>query len=220
MLGLAKRVKAKILQASTSEVYGDPAVHPQQESYWGNVNPIGPRSCYDEGKRCAETLFFDYRRQHKLPIKVARIFNTYGPGMHPADGRVVSNFVIQALRNEDITVYGEGQQTRSFCYVDDLVEGLLRLMETPDSVTGPVNLGNPVEFTIRQLAEQVIELTGSSSKIVLHPLPQDDPKQRRPDISLAQSLLAWQPKVQLRDGLKKTIAYFDKLLSEEKPVTS
>jgi UDP-glucuronate decarboxylase len=220
MLGLAKRVKAKILQASTSEVYGDPAVHPQQESYWGNVNPIGPRSCYDEGKRCAETLFFDYRRQHKLPIKVARIFNTYGPGMHPADGRVVSNFVIQALRNEDITVYGEGQQTRSFCYVDDLVEGLLRLMETPDSVTGPVNLGNPVEFTIRQLAEQVIELTGSSSKIVFHPLPQDDPKQRRPDIGLAQSLLAWQPKVQLRDGLKKTIAYFDKLLREEKPVTS
>jgi len=220
MLGLAKRVKAKILQASTSEVYGDPAVHPQQESYWGNVNPIGPRSCYDEGKRCAETLFFDYRRQHKLPIKVARIFNTYGPGMHPADGRVVSNFVIQALRNENITVYGEGQQTRSFCYVDDLVEGLLRLMETPDSVTGPVNLGNPVEFTIRQLAEQVIELTGSSSKIVFHPLPQDDPKQRRPDIGLAQSLLAWQPKVQLHDGLKKTIAYFDKLLREQKPVTS
>jgi UDP-glucuronate decarboxylase len=219
MLGLAKRVKAKILQASTSEVYGDPAVHPQQEGYWGNVNPIGPRSCYDEGKRCAETLFFDYRRQHKLPIKVARIFNTYGPGMHPADGRVVSNFVIQALRNEDITVYGEGQQTRSFCYVDDLVEGLLRLMETPDSVTGPVNLGNPVEFTIRQLAEQVIELTGSSSKIVFHPLPQDDPKQRRPDIGLAQSLLAWQPKVQLRDGLKKTIAYFDKLLREEKKTT-
>jgi UDP-glucuronate decarboxylase len=216
MLGLAKRVKAKILQASTSEIYGDPAVHPQQESYWGNVNPIGPRSCYDEGKRCAETLFFDYRRQHKLPIKVARIFNTYGPGMHPADGRVVSNFVIQALRNEDITVYGEGQQTRSFCYVDDLVEGLLRLMETPDNVTGPVNLGNPVEFTIRQLAEQVIELTGSSSKIVFRPLPQDDPKQRRPDIGLAQSLLAWQPKVQLRDGLKKTIAYFDKLLREEK----
>ena len=216
MLGLAKRVKAKILQASTSEVYGDPAVHPQQESYWGNVNPIGPRSCYDEGKRCAETLFFDYRRQHKLPIKVARIFNTYGPGMHPADGRVVSNFVIQALRNEDITVYGEGQQTRSFCYRDDLVEGLIRLMETPDGVTGPVNLGNPVEFTIRQLAEQVIELTGSSSRIVFHPLPQDDPRQRRPDISLAKDLLAWEPKVQLRDGLKKTIAYFDKLLREEK----
>jgi len=216
MLGLAKRVKAKILQASTSEVYGDPAVHPQQEGYWGNVNPIGPRSCYDEGKRCAETLFFDYRRQHKLPIKVARIFNTYGPGMHPADGRVVSNFVIQALRNEDITVYGEGQQTRSFCYRDDLVEGLIRLMETPDSVTGPVNLGNPVEFTIRQLAEQVIELTGSSSKIVFHPLPQDDPRQRRPDISLAKDLLAWEPKVRLRDGLKKTIAYFDGLLREEK----
>jgi UDP-glucuronate decarboxylase len=219
MLGLAKRVKAKILQASTSEVYGDPAVHPQQENYWGNVNPIGPRSCYDEGKRCAETLFFDYRRQHKLPIKVARIFNTYGPGMHPADGRVVSNFVIQALRNEDITVYGEGQQTRSFCYVDDLVEGLLRLMETPDSVTGPVNLGNPVEFTIRQLAEQVIELTGSSSKLVFHPLPQDDPKQRRPNISLAKDLLAWEPKVQLRDGLKKTIAYFDKLLREDQTTT-
>jgi UDP-glucuronate decarboxylase len=219
MLGLAKRVKAKILQASTSEVYGDPAMHPQQESYWGNVNPIGPRSCYDEGKRCAETLFFDYRRQHKLPIKVARIFNTYGPGMHPADGRVVSNFVIQALRNENITVYGEGQQTRSFCYVDDLVEGLLRLMETPDGVTGPVNLGNPVEFTIRQLAEQVIELTGSSSKIVFHPLPQDDPRQRRPDISLAKDLLAWEPKVQLRDGLKKTIAYFDNLLREEKTQT-
>jgi UDP-glucuronate decarboxylase len=216
MLGLAKRVKAKILQASTSEVYGDPAVHPQQESYWGNVNPIGPRSCYDEGKRCAETLFFDYRRQHKLPIKVARIFNTYGPGMHPADGRVVSNFVIQALRNEDITVYGEGQQTRSFCYVDDLVEGLLRLMETPDDVTGPVNLGNPVEFTIRQLAEQVIELTGSPSKIVFRPLPQDDPRQRRPNISLAKDLLAWEPTVQLRDGLKKTIAYFEKLLREDK----
>src|SRR6266581_3074301 len=216
MLGLAKRVRAKILQASTSEVYGDPAVHPQQESYWGNVNPIGPRSCYDEGKRCAETLFFDYRRQHKLPIKVARIFNTYGPGMHPADGRVVSNFVIQALRNEDITVYGEGQQTRSFCYVDDLVEGLLRLMETPDSVTGPVNLGNPIEFTIRQLAEQVIELTGSSSKLVFHPLPQDDPKQRRPDIGLAKSLLAWDPQIQLREGLKKTIDYFDKLLREQK----
>jgi len=216
MLGLAKRVKAKILQASTSEIYGDPAVHPQREDYWGNVNPIGPRSCYDEGKRCAETLFFDYRRQHKLPIKVARIFNTYGPGMHPADGRVVSNFVIQALRNEDITLYGEGRQTRSFCYVDDLVEGLIRLMETPNEVTGPVNLGNPVEFTIRQLAELVIEMTGASSKIKLQPLPQDDPKQRRPDISQAKSLLQWEPKIQLREGLTKTIEYFDKLLREEK----
>src|SRR3989454_8170692 len=212
MLGLAKRVKAKILQASTSEVYGDPTVHPQREDYWGNVNPIGTRSCYDEGKRCAETLFFDYRRQHNLPIKVARIFNTYGPGMHPADGRVVSNFVIQALRNEDITLYGDGQQTRSFCYVDDLVEGLIRLMETPDDVTGPVNLGNPVEFTIRQLAETVIALTGSSSKIAYRPLPEDDPRQRCPDISLAQKLLAWAPRVQLRDGLIKTIEYFERLL--------
>jgi len=216
MLGLAKRVKARILQASTSEVYGDPAVHPQREDYWGNVNPIGPRSCYDEGKRCAETLFFDYRRQHNLPIKVARIFNTYGPGMHPADGRVVSNFVIQALRNEDITVYGEGQQTRSFCYVDDLVEGLIRLMETHDDVTGPVNLGNPVEFTIRQLAELVIELTASSSKLVFRPLPQDDPKQRCPDIGLAKSLLGWQPQVQLREGLTKTIDYFERLLREKR----
>ena len=216
MLGLAKRVKAKILQASTSEVYGDPAVHPQKEDYGGNVNPIGPRSCYDEGKRCAETLFFDYRRQHKLPIKVARIFNTYGPGMHPADGRVVSNFVIQALRNEDITLYGDGLQTRSFCYVDDLVEGLMRLMETPNEVTGPVNLGNPVEFTIRQLAELVIEMTGASSKIKSQPLPQDDPKQRRPDISQAKSLLNWEPQIQLREGLKKTIDYFDRLLREEK----
>jgi len=216
MLGLAKRVKARILQASTSEVYGDPAVHPQREDYWGNVNPIGPRSCYDEGKRCAETLFFDYRRQHNLPIKVARIFNTYGPGMHPADGRVVSNFVIQALRNEDITVYGEGQQTRSFCYVDDLVEGLIRLMETHDDVTGPVNLGNPVEFTIRQLAELVIELTASSSKLVFRPLPQDDPKQRCPDIGLAKSLLGWLPQVQLREGLTKTIDYFERLLREKR----
>ena len=215
MLGLAKRVKAKILQASTSEVYGDPTVHPQKEDYWGNVNPVGVRSCYDEGKRCAETLFFDYRRQHRLPIKVARIFNTYGPNMHPADGRVVSNFVIQALRNQDITVYGEGNQTRSFCYVDDLVDGLLRLMATPDDVTGPVNLGNPVEFTIRRLAELVIELTGSSSKIVTRPLPQDDPRQRCPDISLAQQLLAWKPRVQLQEGLKKTIAYFEALLSSE-----
>jgi UDP-glucuronate decarboxylase len=218
MLGLAKRVKAKILQASTSEVYGDPTVHPQKEDYWGNVNPIGPRSCYDEGKRCAETLFFDYRRQHRLPTKVARIFNTYGPGMHPNDGRVVSNFVVQALHNQDITIYGEGNQTRSFCYVDDLVDGLMRLMETPEDVTGPVNLGNPVEFSIRQLAETVIELTGSSSKIVYGPLPDDDPKQRCPDISKAQELLAWSPRVQLRQGLIKTIEYFEKLL-ETKPRT-
>jgi UDP-glucuronate decarboxylase len=215
MLGLAKRVKAKVLQASTSEVYGDPTVHPQKEDYWGNVNPIGLRSCYDEGKRCAETLFFDYRRQHRLPIKVARIFNTYGPGMHPNDGRVVSNFIIQALRNEDITVYGEGNQTRSFCYVDDLVDGLIRLMGTPDDVTGPVNLGNPNEFTIRQLAESVIGLTGSSSKIVYRPLPEDDPKQRCPDISLAKKLLAWEPRVQLQDGLMKTIEYFDQLLRSD-----
>jgi UDP-glucuronate decarboxylase len=218
MLGLAKRVKAKILQASTSEVYGDPTVHPQREDYWGHVNPIGPRSCYDEGKRCAETLFFDYRRQHHLPIKVARIFNTYGPRMHPNDGRVVSNFIIQALRNEDITVYGSGNQTRSFCYVDDLVEGFLRLMETPDEVTGPVNLGNPGEFTILQLAQEVIALTGSSAKIVHRPLPTDDPKQRCPDISLAQELLGWAPRVQLRDGLVKTIAYFEQLLREDAKV--
>jgi UDP-glucuronate decarboxylase len=215
MLGLAKRVKARILQASTSEVYGDPTVHPQKEDYWGNVNPIGLRSCYDEGKRCAETLFFDYRRQHRLPIKVARIFNTYGPGMHPGDGRVVSNFVIQALRNEDITVYGEGDQTRSFCYVDDLVDGLMRLMETPDEVTGPMNLGNPVEFTIRQLAEMVIDLTGSSSRIVYRPLPEDDPRQRCPDINLAKELLGWVPRVQLREGLTETVKYFDQLLSSE-----
>jgi UDP-glucuronate decarboxylase len=215
ILGLAKRVKAKVLQASTSEVYGDPTVHPQKEDYWGNVNPIGLRSCYDEGKRCAETLFFDYRRQHRLPIKVARIFNTYGPGMHPNDGRVVSNFIIQALRNEHITVYGEGNQTRSFCYVSDLVGGLMRLMETPDDVSGPVNLGNPVEFTIRQLAETVIALTGSSSKIAYRPLPEDDPRQRCPDISLAQKLLAWAPRVQLRDGLMKTIEYFERLLRSD-----
>jgi UDP-glucuronate decarboxylase len=215
ILGLAKRVKAKVLQASTSEVYGDPAVHPQKEDYWGNVNPIGLRSCYDEGKRCAETLFFDYRRQHRLPIKVARIFNTYGPGMHPNDGRVVSNFIIQALRNEHITVYGEGNQTRSFCYVTDLVDGLMRLMETPDDVSGPVNLGNPVEFTIRQLAETVIALTGSSSKIAYRPLPEDDPRQRCPDISLAQKLLGWAPRVQLRDGLMKTIEYFERLLRSD-----
>jgi UDP-glucuronate decarboxylase len=216
MLGLAKRVKAKILQASTSEVYGDPSVHPQQESYWGNVNPIGPRSCYDEGKRCAETLFFDYHRQHTLPIKVARIFNTYGPGMQPHDGRVVSNFIIQALSNQDITIYGEGNQTRSFCYVDDLVEGLIRLMETSGKVTGPVNLGNPSEFTIRELADLVIDLTGSSSKIIFRPLPEDDPRQRCPDITKARDLLAWKPVVGLRDGLLKTISYFDRLLALDK----
>ena len=215
MLGLAKRLKAKIFQASTSEIYGDPTVHPQIESYWGNVNPLGPRACYDEGKRAAETLFFDYHRQHGLRIKVARIFNTYGPGMHPNDGRVVSNFIIQALRNEDITVYGEGNQTRSFCYVADLVDGLIRLMGTSDDVTGPVNLGNPNEFTIRQLAESVIALTGSSSKIVYRPLPEDDPKQRCPDISLAKKLLAWEPRVQLQDGLMKTIAYFEHLLRSD-----
>ena len=212
VLGLAKRVKAKILQASTSEIYGDPIIHPQTEEYWGNVNPIGPRSCYDEGKRCAETLFFDYRRQHHLAIKVARIFNTYGPMMHPNDGRVVSNFIIQALRNQDITVYGEGSQTRSFCYVDDLVDGLIRLMETPDEVTGPINLGNPVEFSIRHLAETVIELTGSSSRIVNQELPEDDPKQRQPDITKAQSMLGWTPKVQLHEGLIKTIEYFEGVL--------
>jgi UDP-glucuronate decarboxylase len=211
MLGLAKRVKAKILQASTSEIYGDPAIHPQPEEYWGNVNPIGPRSCYDEGKRCAETLFFDYHRQHKLRIKVARIFNTYGPRMHPDDGRVVSNFVVQALRREEITIYGDGAQTRSFCYIEDLVEGLIRLMDTSDAVTGPVNLGNPTEFTIRQLAELVIELTGSTSKIVHRPLPADDPAQRKPDIGKAQALLDWRPTVELRDGLARTIAYFEAL---------
>jgi UDP-glucuronate decarboxylase len=216
MLGLAKRVKAKILQASTSEIYGDPSVHPQQESYWGNVNPIGPRSCYDEGKRCAETLFFDYHRQHALPIKVARIFNTYGPGMQPNDGRVVSNFIVQALSNQDITIYGEGNQTRSFCYVDDLVEGLIRLMETSGKVTGPVNLGNPAEFTIRELADLVIDLTGSSSKIIFRPLPEDDPRQRCPDITKARELLAWKPVVGLRDGLLKTISYFDRLLALDK----
>jgi UDP-glucuronate decarboxylase len=212
MLGLAKRVKARILQASTSEVYGDPAVHPQEEGYWGNVNPIGPRSCYDEGKRCAETLFFDYYRQHQLDIKVARIFNTYGPRMHPNDGRVVSNFVMQALRGEDITLYGDGQQTRSFCYVDDMVEGLIRLMESPDGVTGPINLGNPGEFTIKELAEHVIDLTGSSSKMVHKPLPQDDPKQRQPDITRANEHLVWAPTIALRDGLSKTIPFFDNLL--------
>lgn len=216
MLGLAKRTKAKIFQASTSEVYGDPEVHPQPESYWGKVNPIGIRSCYDEGKRCAETLFFDYHRQHDLRIKVARIFNTYGPRMHPNDGRVVSNFIVQALRGDDITIYGEGQQTRSFCYVDDLVEGFLRLMNTADDVTGPMNLGNPGEFTIRQLAERVLELVGSSSKLIFQPLPQDDPQQRQPDITQARAVLGWEPKVMLDEGLQKTIAYFDSLLSEEK----
>jgi UDP-glucuronate decarboxylase len=215
LLGLAKRVKAKILQASTSEVYGDPSVHPQAEDYWGNVNPIGPRSCYDEGKRCAETLFFDYHRQHAMPVKVARIFNTYGPRMHPNDGRVVSNFVVQALQNRDITVYGDGSHTRSFCFVDDLVDGLMSLMGTPDEITGPVNLGNPGEFTIRELAEEVIKLTGSSSRIIHLPLPVDDPRQRRPDISKANELFGWKPTVGLRDGLLKTIAYFERLLREE-----
>ena len=212
MLGLAKRTRAKIFQASTSEVYGDPSVHPQPEGYWGNVNPIGPRSCYDEGKRCAETLFFDYRRQHKLRIKVARIFNTYGPRMHPNDGRVVSNFIVQALQGKPITVFVDGSQTHSFCFVDDLVSAFLLLMDTPDDVTGPVNLGNPNEFTMIELAEKVIALTGSSSKIERRPLPVDDPKVRRPDISLAQKTLGWQPKVQLEEGLKKTIAYFDAIL--------
>lgn len=213
MLGLAKRLGCPIFQASTSEVYGDPSVHPQTEDYWGNVNPIGPRSCYDEGKRCAETLFFDYHRQHKLDIKVARIFNTYGPRMHPNDGRVVSNFIVQALRGEDITIYGEGQQTRSFCYVDDLLSGFLKLMATEPGFTGPVNLGNPGEFTIRQLAEAVIELTGAGSKLVFRPLPTDDPMQRQPDITLARSKLGWEPTVQLDEGLRRTIAYFEELLS-------
>lgn len=214
MLGLAKRVKAKILQASTSEVYGDPNVHPQREDYWGHVNPIGPRSCYDEGKRCAETLFFDYWRQHKLRIKVARIFNTYGPRMHPHDGRVVSNFIIQALLGRDITIYGDGSQTRSFCYVDDLIDGLIRLMQSGDEVVGPINIGNPVEFSMLQLAENVLDLTGSKSRIAHRPLPQDDPKQRQPDISKAQSLLGWKPATPLKEGLKKTITYFEALLRE------
>jgi len=209
MLGLAKRTKAKIFQASTSEVYGDPHVHPQTEDYWGHVNPIGIRSCYDEGKRCAETLFFDYHRQHGLHIKVARIFNTYGPRMHPNDGRVVSNFIMQALQNKPITIYGDGSQSRSFCYVDDLIDGFVHLMGTDDDFTGPVNLGNPVEFTILELAEQVISMTASSSEIVRHPLPQDDPTQRQPDISLARNALCWQPAVSLQEGLKKTIRYFD-----------
>ena len=215
MLGLAKRLKIKILQASTSEVYGDPSVHPQTETYWGHVNPIGPRSCYDEGKRCAETLFFDYWRQHRLQIKVARIFNTYGPRTHPNDGRVVSSFIVQALLNQDITVFGDGEQTRSFCYVDDLIRGLVSLMETQADVIGPVNLGNPDEFTMRQLAELVLDLTGSRSKIVHRPLPQDDPRQRKPDISEAERVLGWRPAVALKEGLTKTIPYFEELLSRE-----
>ncbi len=213
MLGLAKRIKAKILQASTSEVYGDPAVHPQPETYWGNVNPIGLRSCYDEGKRCAETLFFDYHRQHKLRIKVARIFNTYGPRMHPNDGRVVSNFIIQALKGEDITVYGDGTQTRSFCYVDDLIDGLVKLMNSPDDFTGPVNFGNPEEFSILELAEIIVKMTDSKSKIVFKPLPNDDPKQRQPDISLAKEKLDWHPMTSLNEGLIKTIKYLKGLIS-------
>ena len=215
MLGLAKRTKAKIFQASTSEVYGDPQVHPQPESYWGNVNPIGFRSCYDEGKRCAETLFFDYKRQHELPIKVARIFNTYGPRMHPNDGRVVSNFVVQAIKGENITIYGDGSQTRSFCFVSDLIEGFIRLMGAPDSLSGPVNLGNPVEFTMIELAEQVLSLTESKSKLTFRALPNDDPRQRKPDITLAKRELDWQPKVQLKEGLAHTVEYFDKLLKEQ-----
>ena len=212
MLGLAKRVKAKIFQASTSEVYGDPDIHPQPEHYWGNVNPVGPRSCYDEGKRCAETLFFDYRRQHGLRIKVARIFNTYGPRMHPNDGRVVSNFIVQALQNRSITLYGDGTQTRSFCYVEDLIEGFVRLMGSPDDLTGPVNLGNPGEFTMIELAETIRDLTGSRSPLVHEPLPADDPRQRQPDIQVARSRLGWEPKVPLREGLKPTIAYFEQFL--------
>jgi UDP-glucuronate decarboxylase len=212
MLGLAKRVRAKILQASTSEVYGDPQVHPQPESYWGHVNPIGLRSCYDEGKRCAETLFFDYYRQHHLRIKVARIFNTYGPHMHPQDGRVISNLIVQALQGHDLTVYGDGSQTRSFCYVDDLIDGLIALMQSPDDCIGPVNLGNPGEYTILEVAEMVLKLTGARSKIVFKPLPQDDPTQRQPDITLAKRTLAWEPKVTLEEGLQRTVAYFKTLL--------
>ena len=217
MLGLAKRTGAKILQASTSEVYGDPEEHPQPEHYWGHVNPIGPRSCYDEGKRCAETLFFDYRRQHNLPVKVARIFNTYGPRMHPDDGRVVSNFIVQALKGESITIYGDGSQTRSFCYVDDLVTGLIRLMRTEDDCTGPVNLGNPDEFQIKQLAERVLALVGSRSNIIYKELPQDDPQQRRPDITLAKARLNWQPSIALDDGLIRTVEYFRALLAQGDP---
>ena len=215
ILGLAKRTSAKVLQASTSEIYGDPAVHPQTEDYWGNVNTIGPRSCYDEGKRCAETLFFDYHRQHALRIKVARIFNTYGPRMHPDDGRVVSNFIMQALRGDDITIYGDGQQTRSFCYVSDLVEGLISLMNTDDSVTGPINLGNPGEFTIKELAETIIEMTGSKSALIYKPLPEDDPKQRQPDITRAKDVLGWQPTIALREGLASAIPYFASLVAED-----
>ena len=214
MLGLAKRTRARILQASTSEVYGDPEIHPQTENYWGRVNPIGPRSCYDEGKRCAETLFFDYQRQHSLDIKVVRIFNTYGPRMLPNDGRVVSNFIVQALRGEPITLYGDGAQTRSFCYVDDLIDGMVRMMNTPIGFYGPINLGNPAEFTIRELAEKVLSLTGSKSRIERKPLPEDDPRQRQPDIALAKSKLAWQPKVALEDGLKETVRYFRDLLAQ------
>ena len=214
MLGLAKRVRAKILQASTSEVYGNPTIHPQPEAYWGNVNTIGPRSCYDEGKRCAETLFFDYHRQNKVNIRVVRIFNTYGPRMDPNDGRVVSNFIVQALTGQDITVYGDGSQTRSFCYVDDLIEGLVRMMNAPDAFTGPVNLGNPFEFSMLELAETVIRLTGSRSEIVFRPLPQDDPLQRRPDISLAKKRLQWEPTIELEEGLEKTIIYFKEILTE------
>jgi UDP-glucuronate decarboxylase len=214
MLGLAKRLKCRIFQASTSEVYGDPSVHPQSEDYWGNVNPIGLRSCYDEGKRCAETLFFDYHRQHRIEIKVARIFNTYGPRMHPGDGRVVSNFIVQALKGEPITIYGNGEQTRSFCYVDDLIEGFIKLMNSPAEVTGPVNLGNPGEFTIRELAALVLELTGSASKLVFKPLPPDDPRQRQPNIERAKALLDWRPKIPLREGLRHTVEYFENLLRE------
>jgi len=215
MLGLAKRVKARILQASTSEVYGNPTVHPQLEAYCGCVNPIGPRACYDEGKRCAETLFFDYHRQHRLRIKVARIFNTYGPHMHPNDGRVVSNFILQALRGKPVTIYGDGSQTRSFCYVDDMVDGLIRLMNTPDAVTGPINLGNPVETTILELAERIIDLAGSRSEIVFKPLPVDDPEKRQPDISLAKELLGWEPGIPLDEGLRNTISYFEDVLSNK-----
>lgn len=219
MLGLAKRLKAKILQASTSEVYGDPTIHPQPEDYWGNVNCIGPRSCYDEGKRCAETLFFDYHRQHKIRIKVARIFNTYGPNMHPEDGRVISNFILQALRNRPITIYGDGTQTRSFCYVDDMIDGLIRLMDTPDDFTGPVNLGNPTELSILELAQKIIQMTGSKSKISYKPLPADDPRQRQPLIDLAKEKLGWTPKVPFEEGLKKTIAYFEELLRNQESRT-